>query len=188
MNISGLKPFRQYSEHDVINMFATTGVLDKGTLVAVNAAAGNTNLFQNTGATVTPYQTVTTAFGLPPAYAYHKRGEVAWTVKAAGPTDVCIGMLLYDVKETNRHGENFRYQPTYERYEQQISLVGEATPIVRRGLFMTDNIMGTAALGSGFTASGGKLVPQTYSKSTSLGVFLSTEDADGHALIALNCV
>lgn len=188
MNISGLKPFRAYSETDVINMFATTGVLSKGTLVAISAAAGNTNVLQNTGASVTPYQTTTTAFGLPPTYAYHKRGDVTWTVKAAGPTDVCIGMLLYDVQSTNRFGEDYRYQSTYERYEQQISLVGEATPVVRRGLFMTDNIVGTASLNSGFIASGGQLVPQVYSKTTSLGVFLTSEDADGHALIALNCV
>ncbi len=149
MNISGLKPFRDYSEHDVINMFAATGVLQKGTLVSVVAGTGNTNVFQNTGAPPpTPYQTFSTAFGEAPSYAYGTRGNIAWTVGAAtsstattGQLGACIGMLLYEVRSTNRFGEDYRYRPTDERKRDQIILPGsEAAPIVKRGTFLTNNI------------------------------------------------
>ncbi len=191
MNTSGLKPFRDYSEHDVINMFAATGVMDKGTLVAIAVATGNTNVYQGTGTPPpTPYQTFNTAFGLAPAYAYGVRGNVEWTIKTAGSTDTCVGMLLYDVRTTNRFGEDFRYRPSHERYEQQVSLIGESTPFVKRGTFHvgSGNIVGTVAIGSGFTAQSGKMLVGGYSKATSLGSFLTTRDASGGALVALNVI
>lgn len=198
MNISGLKPYRDYSEHDVINMFATTGVLQKGTLVSVVAGVGNTNVFQNTGAgAATPYQTVSTAFGSAPSYAYSTRGSVAWTVGAATSqtaatgtmsNGACIGMLLYEVASTNRFGEDYRYRPTWDREEQQVCLVGDPVPIVKRGTFLTNNISGTAAAGSGFVALAGKFHVQNYNKGVSLGTFLTSADADGYALVLLDCV
>jgi hypothetical protein len=189
MNITGLKPYYQCDEHDKFNCFAATGEMNKGTLVAIGTAIGNTNVLQNTGVPpATPYQTVSTAFGGAPAYAYTVMGKVAATVKSAGPTDACIGMTLNDVKETNRFGENYRYRPTWDAAENDIVLIGQSVPVARRGTFYVDNIAGTAAAGSGFTASGGRFVPQVYSRSTSIGVFLTNEDADGYAMIALNCV
>lgn len=190
MNISGLKPFRDYSEHDVLNIFAASGTMQKGTLVAIGTAMGNTNVFQNTGTPpATPYQTVSTAFGNAPSYAYGVQGKVVATVKSAGPTDACIGMTLYEVRDTNSFGELFRYRPTAERHEQQVALIGESVPVVKRGTFLTNNITGavTSVAGSGFTASGGKFVPQVYSRSTSLGTFLTNGDADGYCVVALNC-
>jgi len=189
MNITGLKPLYQCDEHDKIVMFAATGEMNKGTLVAISTAIGNTNVFQNTGTPpATPYQTVSTPFGGAPAYAYTVMGKVAGTVKKAGPTDACIGITLNDVRETNRFGENYRYRPTWDAAENDIVLIGQSVPIARRGIFSVDNIVGTAAAGSGFTASGGAFVPQVWSKSTSIGVFLTNEDADGYATIALGCV
>ena len=94
MNISGLKPHFTLDQHDVINMFATTGALQKGTLVSVVSAVGNTNVFQNTGAgAATPYQTVSTAFGLAPSYAYSTRGSVAWTVGASTSQTLTTGAM-----------------------------------------------------------------------------------------------
>jgi len=197
MNISGLKPFRDYSEHDVINMYASTGALQKGTLVSVVSAVGNTNVFQNTGAgAATPYQTVSTAFGGAPNYAYVTRGSVAWTVGAATSatsatgtqTAACIGMLLYEVADTNRFGEQYRYRPGWDKDEQQVVLIGDSVPIVKRGTFLTNNISGTVVAGSGFTAFAGKFLVGTYNKGHSLGTFLTTTDADGYALVALHCV
>lgn len=192
MNITGLKPYYQCDEHDKFNCFAATGVMNKGTLVAIGTAMGNTNVFQNTGVPpATPYQTVSTAFGNAPAYAYSVMGKVAATVKSANSAttgEAVIGMTLNDVKETNNFGENYRYRPTWDAAENDIVLIGQSVPIARRGTFYVDNIQGTAAAGSGFTAQTGKFLPQVYSRSTSIGVFLTNEDADGYAMIALNCV
>ena len=192
MNIIGLKPYYQCDEHDKFNCFAATGTMNKGILVALSSAIGNTNLLQNTGAPpATPYQTVSEAFGGAPAYAYTVVGKVAATVKSATSAtagEAVIGMTLNDTKETNRFGENYRFRPTWDAAENEIVLIGQSVPIARRGTFYVDNIQGTAAAGSGFTAGTGKFLPQVYSKSTSLGVFLTNEDADGFAMIALNCV
>lgn len=197
INISGLKPYRDYSEHDVLNIFATTGILEKGTLVSIASAVGNTNVFQTTGTPpATPYQTVSTAFGNAPSYAYVTRGSVAWTVgKATSATSstgvqtaATIGMLLYDVATTNSFGEDYRYRPAYERHEKQIALVGESVPIVKRGTFMTNNFSGTPTAGSGFTASNGKFLVGPYNKGVSLGAILTSADADNYALVALDCL
>lgn len=198
MNISGLKPFRSYSEHDVINMFTTTTALQKGTLVSISSAVGNTNVFQNTGTPpATPYMTNSTAFGGAPSYAYVTRGNVAWTVAAATSstaatgvqTAACIGMTLYETATTNRFGEDYRYRPKWDAEGQQICIVGsQAVPIVKRGTFHTNNFSGTPVAGSGFTASAGKFLVGAYNKGTSLGAILTSADADGYALVALNCV
>lgn len=199
MTLTGLKPFRDYSEHDVLNMFAATGVLERGTLVSIASAVGNTNVFQNTGAPpATPYQTVSTSFGSAPSYAYVTRGSVAWTVGKATSataatgvqTAATVGMLLYDVASTNKFGEDFRYRPQYERYEQQVALVGESVPIAKRGTFHVGPpvLSGTPVAGSGFTASNGKFLVGAYNKGVSLGAFLTNADADGYALVALDCL
>ncbi len=190
MNITGLKGYRDYSEHEVINMFAPTGVMTKGSLVAIDFATGNTNV-GGTGLPVpTPYQTVNTAFGLAPSYAYGVRGAVDWRLKLAGTGMTCVGMLLYDVGTTNRFGEDFRYRPTHERHEQQVTLLGESAPFVRRGIFLvgSGNVEGTVVIGSGFHANNGKLKVEGYNKATSLGTFITTRDNEGYAYVLLNCV
>lgn len=193
MNITdrpNIKPIRDYSEHDVIPFFATTGILNKGTFVTLTSTnSGNTNLYTNpTGQAATPYQTVTTDFGNVPAYAYGKRAAVAWTVKQAGPTDPVLGVLIYDNKQYNAFGEDFRYKSVKERKEQQVTLLGETTPILKRGLISYAGSVGTPLAGSGATVSGGRLVVTAYSKATSVGMYLSSNDADGFALFAVNCV
>lgn len=192
MNLSdrpNLKPIRDYSEYDVLNMFAATGVLNKGTFVTlVNTNSGNTNVFTSGNTPRTPYQTTTTAFGNAPGYAYSVRGDVEWQVKQATAGDPVLGVLLYDVKETNAFGENFRYRPVHERHEQQVALIGESVPILKRGVISTNSYTGTPIAGSGGTVSGGKIVVGVYSKSTSVGMFLSSADADGYALFSLNCL
>ncbi len=190
MNITGLKPFRDYDEHEVINMFTPTGVMGKGSLVAIDFATGNTNVGGTGVPAPTPYQTVNTAFGLAPAYAYGVRGVVDWRLKLAHSGNTCVGMLLYDVGSTNKFGEDFRYRPVHERHEQQVTLLGESAPFVRRGLFLVGSgrIEGTVAIGSGFHAKNGNLNVEGYNKATSLGSFLTTRDAEGYALVALNCI
>ena len=190
MNLTGLKGWRDYSEHDVVNMFAPSGVMTKGTLVAIELGTGNTNVGGTGIPTPTPYMTVNTPFGLAPSYAYGVRGVVNWKLKAANTGNACVGMLLYDVGTTNRFGEDYRYRPTHERHEQQVTLLGQSAPFVKRGTFQvgSGNIEGTVTVGSGFHARNGNFYPEAYSRSTSLGTFLTSRDADGYAYVALDCI
>lgn len=183
-----LKPLRDYDEHDVLNWFAPTGELKKGTFVTlVNTNSGNTNVLQNTNSPATPYQTVTTNFGEAPSYALSTRGQVAWYIKQASHTDPVLGVMLYDCKETNKFGENYRYRGN-ERHEHQVTLPGESAPVLTRGTIKTNSINGTPTAGQGAIYSGGQLVPQTFSKSTSIGMFLTSKDADGYAMFFVSCV
>lgn len=182
-----LKPFRQFSEYEVINGLyaATTATLNKGTVVTITTASGNTNVLTSGNSPVTPHLGVQGSWGQAPSYARSNRNEVKWKVAAAGPTDVALGVTLRDVKETNRFGENYAYRPKWERDEQMIVISGEAVPILTRGLIMTNSFTGTAAVNSGATVSGGLLVVSAYSKTTSVGKFLTNADADGYALFKL---
>lgn len=184
-----LKPLRDVNDHEVLPFFATTGVLNKGTFVTLSASnSGNTNVYTSGNTPATPYQTVTTAYGQAPSYAYSTRANVAWTVKQAGPTDPVLGVLLYDNKQYNAFGEDFRYKTAAERHEQQVTLPGETTPVLKRGVISIAGTIGTPIAGSGATVSGGRLVVTAYSRTTSVGMFLSSADADGYALFSVNCV
>lgn len=181
-----LKPFRQYSEHEVINgLFAATGVLNKGTVVTITTASGNTNVLQSGNSPVTPHLGIVSSWGEAPSYARSNRHEVKWKVGAAGASDVVLGITLRDTKETNKYGENYAYRPQYEKDEKGIVASGESVPILTRGIILTNGFTGTAAVNSGATPSGGYLVVAAYSKATSLGKFLTNADADGYALFKL---
>lgn len=187
MNITGtpnLKPFRQYSEYEVINglFSANVDTLNKGTFVSMLATnSGNTNVSQNANSPATPHLGIAGNFGEAPAYASSKRFEVKWKVRAATHTDVVLGVTLRDVKETNKFGEKYAYRPSYDQFEQMVVLSGEAVPILTRGIISTNGFTGTPVAGSGATVSGGSLVVGVYSTS-SVGKWLSSADGDGYAL------
>ncbi len=188
MNITGrpnLKPLRQYSPHDEINLYsATTDTLNRGTFVTITTASGNTNVLQSAGQA---FLTSAGSVGEGPSRVTSTRQQVSWKVKAANSGEVVLGIALFDVRETNKYGEKYLWRPRYERAEQDIVLSGEAVPIAVRGFFKTNAFTGTAAVNSGINiVSGGIGIVGVYSKSTSIAKFLSTADADGYALIYLN--
>lgn len=187
-----LKPFRQYSEYEVINLYAhELGTVNKGTIVTVSSAAGNTNLYQNAPATAAPYINAGDSIhSSTPSRVTSLRPVVSWKVKTAdlGDGDVPLGMLLYDVAETNQYGEKTIFRPRYEKREREVVASGEAVPILCRGIVKTNNFSGTpgpnsgGVLGSGDNAGVLVVSAETTGK---CGKFLSTADADGYALFKL---
>lgn len=191
MNITDnptLKPVRDYSEHDVINLYAhESGSVNRGTFVALQTANGNTNVYQNTGASVTPHVGFNNDLSSnTPSRATVLRPEVAFKIKTATSGDVVLGVMLADVRETNRWGEKYIHQPRHERSEQQVVVSGEAVPVLTDGWIKTNGIVGTPGPGSGAIissgANAGKLLVTPYSNSIdNVGKFLSSKDADGFA-------
>lgn len=184
-----LKPLRQYDEYDVIPFFAhASGSANKGSLVKLSVADGNTNVFNNANDPVTPYLNSNAIAGIP-SRATALRYDVAWKVDTATSGNTAIGMLLYDVRETNDFGEKYIYRPRVERTERDIVVSGEAVPIVTRGLFTINGFVGTPGPGSGAkvsTASGGYFeVTATTTGVSNVGRFLTSADADGYALFKL---
>lgn len=189
MTITGspnLKPYRDYDEHEVYNGLFSANVasLNKGTFVSVVAGgSGNTNVFQNTNRPPTPILGLGPSYGNGPSRVTSYRSEVKWKVQACPSGTVPLGVALYDVRETNEHGESFLAKPAYERFEQEIVVSGEALPILARGLINLRGFSGTAAPGSGINyCVNGAGVVGVYTKGTSYGRFLSAADNDGYAL------
>ena len=84
-----IRPFRDYDEHDVINLFAYSGDLpvNKGTFVKLQAGWKNTDELQRLGAVGGTFtNTVSERYG------------VNAKVAAATSGATVLGMLLYDVK------------------------------------------------------------------------------------------
>ena len=179
-----LRPFRDYDEHNVINLFAYSGSLPvkKGTIVKIVPASeghegwkatDELQLLGDVGASYT--NTVSERYG------------VAAKVTDAVNTDEdnAIGMLLYDVKETDENGEKLIFNPR-KAAELQVALSGQAVPVVTKGIFLYKGIDGTpAAGGNAYIGANGILSATAGSATARVGQFLGAKDADSNVLVKL---
>lgn len=134
-SITRLLPFRDYDEHEVINLFsfdADSG--EAGSLVKV--AAGNLTLDP------VSYVTRNTANGGWASYTHttSRYPEVPLKVTLAGATDTgnILGIMLRDVRETDENGEKLLFYPE-KKEELQCVVSGEAVPVCPRGMFTVLN-------------------------------------------------
>lgn len=148
-----LRPFRDYDEKDVINLYAFSGaVIDstykilatKGTLVKI-AGDGfrndveQTEMLGNYG-----------AFNVN-NWVGQRYGAVPKVV-VAGAGDKPVGMLLFDVRELDENEMPLKYNPR-KAAEMEAVLSGQAVPMVTRGVFLYSGVItGTAGAGTAITA------------------------------------
>ena len=131
-----LEPFRDYSEHDVLNLFAfgdsavalgTTDVVYAGSCVKVKTGWSASNETQdmigNVGAGYA--NTISQRWGV--------ASDVQYT--AGGADEAALGITLYDVREYDENGEALKFNPR-KQDELQCSLTGQAVPIATRGVFL----------------------------------------------------
>lgn len=199
MNITdspNLKPFRDYDEHEVINLFAhEDSDVNKGTFVTITVADGNTNVIQGANSPSTPHQDYFGALSNVPSRATVMRETVTWKVASAAAGDTVLGMTLYDVKELNAYSEPFIYRPKHERIEQQVVVSGEAVPILTRGIVKLNGFSGTPGPNSGaiihpdldgtlLVSNADGVAPGAITGDL-VGKFLSSADADDYALFKI---
>ena len=177
-----LKPFRQYSENDVINLFApnfTSG--DKGSLVTV--ADGFVSSDEATNVAIEGMQVANYVVN----YRRVVPAQVRLSTSGEGKGDV-LGMMLYNVRSTNFLGVNLLFDRA-RREEGELAISGDAMPVVKRGFFLVAGFTGTPGAGSGaVTANGGAgagLVTNGRN-AKDVGEFLGAPDTDGYALFYLN--
>ncbi len=142
-----LKPFRQYDEHDVINMFAydvdatvTAGVQAlAGTIVGLTSGGWKAGEDIHDLSATQPNAAVNNnSYGNTLSLRYNLLAEV---VAYGGVTDdgltavQPLGMLLHDVRTLDENGEDLRYNPR-KADEMQVVVPGQAVPIVTRGMFL----------------------------------------------------
>jgi len=183
-----LKPFRDYSEHDVINLFAfgdkdvtlgTTTVVYAGSAVKVQTGWSNTNELQMLGDVGAAYaNTVSERYGV--------SADVQYT--EGGADEAALGLTLYDVREYDENGEALKFNPRKQE-ELQSVLSGQAVPIATRGVFL----MATGAWASSagilqdndVFATGSGQVTKLGAKAVNnrIGRTLGGPDADGSVLV-----
>lgn len=190
-----LGPFRDYNEHDVINVFAVSGytattatILNRGTLVKIAGngfkldEASNIEFLGNPSA-FSPTNVVSQRYGAIPK------------VTPVSAADAPIGMTLFDIRETDENGELLKFRPR-KAAELEAVISGQAVPIVRRGLFAYSGILtgvGQSDPGAtaGAVAAGAALYPGTaaltsYATGTKIGTAMGATDARGFTVVYLN--
>ena len=177
-------PFRQYSDHDVVNMYALkdadiltsttdTGAGDAGVFVKVHD--GN---FDNDPVT---YQTNSYLgksdypfLGTADMYP-----EVNLKITTSASGNVPLGMTLYQTAKNDENGEKLLYNPQKQE-ELQAMLPGQAVPVVTKGIFTL-----AAAAFDGTTASyapGTAIIASNNTAGKVTGAARGTAKAFGHVL------
>ncbi len=182
-----LLPFRQIDENDVVNLFAHAAAsANKGDLVKLDGS--NTwkvgNEFELANVSDTTY-----------ANTVSDRYSVAARVAACGSGDKPLGMLMYDVAETDENGEKLIWHPR-KAHEMQVSLSGQAVPVLTRGIVLVevesgeDTLQAIGAGTTGYAGAAGALITHNAAPSNlqAVGVFLGPKDTDNgnKALFKLN--
>ena len=183
-----LRPFRDYSEHDVINLFAfgddaaalgTTDVIQAGSVVKVKTGWTNGNETEFLG-------DVGASFNNTVSQRYGVTAEVEYT--DGGADEAALGITLYDVREYDENGEALKFNPR-KAAELQACLTGQAVPVATRGLFLmaTGAFAGanSVAINMDVFATGNGQLTTVGDKDVNnrIGRTLGGPDADGSVLI-----
>ena len=180
-----LLPFRDYDEHDVINLFAFDYAgtdVTKGALVKIKSSAG-WNAAQELDQS-------NSMVGFTLNNVVSDRYAVSARVSLAGSGDNPLGMLLYDVAETDENGEKLIYNPR-KAAEMQTTVSGQAVPILTKGLVLVKDVHGTPAegglayCGTG-NANDGLISATAGGTKKKIGRFLGTTGANGEVLLHLD--
>lgn len=188
-----LLPFRDYSEHEVVNLFACTAIANKGTLVKPvrswkstgatdNSKAGPLNLGPSTPGALYP-NTVTHNFEL-----------VGQVVPIVNYDDIpsAIGVLLKDVREYDENGKKLMYEPRKAAEMDVVIKDIQAVPVLTRGLILVNDIDETNRGGGGgapdigdaaYIGSNGSIGTDGL---VVIGRFLSKKDENGYALVKIS--
>ena len=132
-------PFRQYSDHDVVNLFSV--IASDVNTATTDSGAGDAGLFVkvadgNFDAEPITYQT--NSYLGDTSYPFlgttEMYPEVNLKITGAADEDHCIGMTLFQTAKNDENGEKLLYNPQKQE-ELQAMLPGQAVPIATKGIF-----------------------------------------------------
>ena len=186
-----LMPFRDYDEHDVINLFAfgdtavtlnTTTTVEAGSIVKIKTGWSNTDETQMLTDVGSSYNNVVSQrYGVSAEVEYHNGGS-----------DAALGILLYDVREFDENEEPLKYNPQ-KAAELQAAVSGQAVPVATKGTFLFATgaftaVSATISAGDTLYVTGdGKITNQALATpaNVSIGKALGGADSDGSVLVKL---
>lgn len=142
--MANLKPFRDYSEHDVINMFAFDGAPDANGVIATKGTVvkiANANGVQPVSTSALGTEVV--ELDLPAGSTYNNTVSYRYSavpkVSKATYTDVPLGITLYDVRELDENGEKLSFNPR-KAAEMNAVVSGQAVPVLTRGILLYEGL------------------------------------------------
>ncbi len=184
-----LMPFRDYDEHDVVNLFAfgdtavtldSTTTVHAGSVVKIKTGWTNSAEMQMLGDAGASYDNVV-------SQRYGVNAEVEY---ANGGSETLLGITLYDVREYDENGELLKFKPQ-KAAELQAAISGQAVPVATKGTFLfatgafTTLTNGTVSAGDTLYASGNGQITNTAAENSSIGKALGGFDDDGSVLVKL---
>lgn len=176
-----LRPFRQYDEHDVVNLFAYSGDsthVTAGKAVKVVGAGFNasaSNPVEDLGSVGASYaNTVSSRYGVV--------GKVAPALSG----DAVLGLTLMPVRETDENGEKLVFNPR-KAAEMGVVISGQAVPVLTRGIVLYSGLsVGTAGDAVYLsTTTAGDLTTTKVGNAVQVGKLLGSKDANGFALLKI---
>lgn len=180
-----LKPFRDFSQHDVINLFAYDGVATAGTLVKINT---NWKDIYGEGLSLSNLSNI----GNTMSSSFVPVGKVS---KTTSYTDKPLGILLKNVLEVDENGTPLIYEPQLLA-ERDAVLPQQAAPVLTKGIILVNDIDVTSNSldGGGYPIIGAAAYAGTNGRIATdgivrIGTFLSEvteETANGYCLVRLN--
>lgn len=179
-----LKPFRDFSQHDVINLFAYNGTATAGTLVKIDTNWKDTygeslslSNLSNVGSTMSS--------------SFVPVGKVS---KVTSYTDKPLGILLKNVIEYDENGTPLIYEPQLLA-ERDAVLPQQAVPVLTKGIILVNDIdITNNGGGGGYPVMGAAAYVGTNGRIATdgvvrIGTFLSevTETtSNGYCLVRVN--
>lgn len=179
-----LKPFRDFSQHDVINLFAYDGTATAGTLVKINT---NWKDIYGEGLSLSNLSNV----GNTMSSSFVPVGKVS---KTTSYTDKPLGILLKNVLEVDENGTPLIWEPQLLA-ERDAVLPQQAVPVLTKGIVLINHIDTTNnGSGGGYPTIGAAAYAGIDGRVATdgvvrIGTFLSevTETtANGYCLLRLN--
>jgi hypothetical protein len=188
-----LLPFRDYSEHEVLNFFACTAIANKGTLVKPKRSWKSTGASDKSNAG--PLDLGSSAPGATYANTVTQNFELVGQVEPIVDHDdvpTTIGVLLKDVREFDENGEKLIFNSRKAAEMDVIIKDIQAVPVLTRGLILVNGIDTTNRGGGGGSPDIGDAayVGANGSIGTDgivvIGKFLSRLDENGYALVKIS--
>lgn len=146
--MANLRPFRSYSEHDVLNMFAFDGapdvngvIAEKGTVVKIADTAGAQLVAASS--TLPLGREGVELFDLPAGNTYGNtvsfRSSAVPKVSKATNSDTAIGITLLGTREFDENGEKLLYNPR-KAAEMGVVVSGQAVPVLTQGVILYEGL------------------------------------------------
>ena len=157
-------PFRQYSDHDVVNLYSVIDSDVCASTTPIDSALGDAGVFVKVSAgnfdsDPVTYQT-NTYLGkddYPFLGGTTMYPEVNLKITGSASGDIPLGLTLYQTAKNDENGEKLLYNPT-KQTELQAMLPGQAVPVLTKGIVTLstgafDGPANSYALGSSIIAS-----------------------------------